>query len=217
MVSGPGGQAGAQEDGDPQGGAKRRRTDAPAAPPHGSDGGNGASGAAGVQAAGAPHWAPAIETGPSATALQPDAGAREWVNKPPDHLLCELCHTVFTGEVRLLGASLARCWAGVETQAVPRGLPQLLHLVSHPPHARRTCLSLVCTHCCRTHPAGGRRELRPRVLLALLGALRHGRDTRLVPQTRLPGAAQHRQVCPPGCAAPAPRIGAATRRDGHKT
>lgn len=151
MVSGPGGQAGAQEDGDPQDGTKRRRTDAPAAPPHGSDGGNGASGAAGVQAAGAPHWAPAIETGPSATALQPDAGAREWVNKPPDHLLCELCHTVFTGEVRLLGASLARCWAGVETQAVPRWVAAASS-PRFPPTSRASHLPLTRVHTLLPNP-----------------------------------------------------------------
>jgi hypothetical protein len=96
MVSGPGGQA--ENGGDASQGTKRRRTDATgAAQAHGDACGPSV---AGGSAAGVAAWAPLLESRPSATAVQPEASARDWVAQPSPFMYCELCHNVFSGEVR---------------------------------------------------------------------------------------------------------------------
>ena len=100
MVSGPGAQA-ATEGGDWPQGSKRRRTDASGTShPNGDAGGPSAAGGGSAAGAAAAQWAPPLESSPSATAVQPDASSRDWVAEPSPLLFCELCHNVFTGEVR---------------------------------------------------------------------------------------------------------------------
>lgn len=101
MASGPGAQTATEGNGDGAHGSKRRRTDASgAAHPNSDAGGPTTAGDGSAAGSAAAQWAPPLESSPSATAVQPDASSRDWVAEPSPLLYCELCHNVFTDEVR---------------------------------------------------------------------------------------------------------------------